>query len=161
MTAHKGDEQQLTEEQWRYRLRLIYRLLQQVKKCREEIAKEEILYEDLLEAFCVEPFNSLRNLNTFADSIKPPVFRSSWKQLIRLALETLGIRADYKAVANWIADNHPNAQLPSYCNKFKHLGQDIGWLTANHRPVAVGVGRDVSRVRVKMKAQTNRLIWAG
>jgi hypothetical protein len=125
-------------------------LLRKIEKCREEILKEQVLYEDLLTEFGMKPFSPLRPRNKFAKATKRGVFKSRWKQMIFLALNQLGLRAHYLLVAHWIADNFPNAQLPSYCKKFKDLSRDIGWLAANYKEVAKGVMRDVSRVRIAM-----------
>jgi hypothetical protein len=131
-------------------------LSRKIKKCREEISKEEDLYENLLTEFGMKPFDPLRPRYRFAETTKPRKLISPWKQLIFLALKQLGIDSHYMSVAHWIADYHPFAVLPSYCGEFKNISRDIGWLAANYKTVAKGLMRDVSRVR------TNKSLgWVG
>ena len=125
-------------------------LLRKITKCREEVLKDENLYEDLLTEFGMKPFDTLRPRYRFAETTKPRKLLSPWKQLIFLALKQLGIDSHYMSVAHWIADIHPHAVLPTYCNEFKDVSRDIGWLAANYKTVAKGVMRDVSRVRIGM-----------
>ncbi|SRR6266550_8925419 len=152
----KDIKPQLEEQEWHNRLRPIYLLLQQVKQCKRETVREDNLYEDLLTVLGIELFTSLRQLNVSVKPSKLPVFKSAWKQHICLALDSLGIHANYMAVANWIAENHPDSPLPRFCNEFTEECRDIGYLTANYDRVRVCVDRDVSYVRVKMsRRKTN------
>jgi hypothetical protein len=125
-------------------------LSRRVTQWRDEILKEQSQYDALLILFGVEQFGSPLPGDISEDETAPYVFRSPWLQLVCLTLQQVGFWANYKTLANWIADNHPYEPLPSYCNKFKSEGRDIGWLVANHAKVAQAFMRNVSLVRSKM-----------
>jgi hypothetical protein len=78
------------------------------------------------------------------------VFRSPWKQLLFLALQQAGFHSGYKVIANWIADNHPYAPLPHYCDEFKKERRDIGWLVVNSAKVAERFMKDITSVRARI-----------
>lgn len=140
-----------TEQELHDRIIPTYILLQHVKNRKKEIAGDDNLYEELLVVLGVEFLASLRQVNGYKKPGKPPVFESAWKQLIRLALDALGTEANYKAVANWIVQYHPNSRLPRYCNPFLKVTRDLFELIDKFPSVAEGVDRDVSYVRVRMK----------
>jgi hypothetical protein len=125
-------------------------LSRRVIRWREEIAKEQSQYEALLILFGIEQFDCLLPGDTPTNEAAPIVFRSPWRQLIFLALQQAGFRADYRVIANWIADNHPFARLPRYCDKFNKDRRDIGSLVADCKEVAKCFMRDISSVRAKM-----------
>jgi len=125
-------------------------LSRRVIKWREEILQEQPRYEALLSLFGIEQFGFLLPGDTSTNEAAPYVFRSPWRQLVFLALQQVGFRAGYKVIANWIADNHPYAPLPPYCDEFKKESRDIGWLVANCTKVAESFMRDISSVRAKM-----------
>ena len=125
-------------------------LSRRVIKWREEIAKEQPRNDALLILFGIEQFGFLLPGDISTYGAAPYVFRSPWRQLIFLAFQQVGFRAGYKAIANWIADNHPYAPLPPYCDEFKKESTDIGWLVANSTKVAESFMRDISSVRARM-----------
>lgn len=125
-------------------------LSRRVIKWREEIAKEQPQYDALLILFGIGQFGFLPPGDISTNGAAPYVFRSPWRQLIFLALQQVGFRTGYRIIANWIADNHPYAPLPLYCDEFKKESRDIGWLVVNKTKVAENFMRDVSSVRAKM-----------
>jgi hypothetical protein len=130
-------------------------LSRRVTKWREEIAKEQPRYDALLILFGIEQFGFLLPGEMSTNKAAPCLFRSPWKQLISLALQQLGSCADYKKIANWIADNHHRATLPSYCDEFERESVDIGWLVVHSRKVAGSFMRDITSVRARMAPKRN------
>jgi hypothetical protein len=125
-------------------------LSRRVTEWREEILKEQPQYDALLILFGFGKSGAPLPGDIPAEEAAPYVFRSPWLQVICLALQHVGFWAQYKPLANWIADNHPYEPLPSYCNKFKSESRDIGWLVANQPTVAQAFMRNISLVRSRM-----------
>jgi hypothetical protein len=125
-------------------------LLTEIDECREEIAQEYALYEDLLTAFHVEANSPLRPINMSAKPHAPRKFTSEWKRIIKQAIIACPEGSLAPTVANWIYDNCPDAKLPSYCDG--HEPPDLGWLVINNTDVGEAFRKDFSRVKSEMKA---------
>jgi hypothetical protein len=122
-------------------------LSRRVTKWREETAEEQPRYNALLMLFGIERLGYPLPGETSTNKAAPCVFRSPWKQL---ALQHVGFRAGYKEIANWIADNHPYAKLPTYCDEFERESTDIGWLVVHSTKVAERFMKDITSVRARM-----------
>jgi hypothetical protein len=117
---------------------------------REEISKEQPRYDALLRLFGIDQFGYVLPGDVLTNKAAPYVFRSPWKQLLFLALQQAGFHSGYKVIANWIADNHPHAPLPHYCDEFKKERRDIGWLVVNSAKVAERFMKDITSVRARI-----------
>jgi len=137
-------------------------LMERVKRWRREIGEEKAHYEYLLALFGIDSLDQMSLRHNNRTAAKPITFKSPWRQLLSLAIDHLPVDSNYKTIANWISDNHPNAVLPAYCyslavesadkpdnksDQHKDMKTDLGWLAANNKTVAEGLTGDIWSVK--------------
>ena len=137
-------------------------LIERVKRWRREIDDDKAHYEYLLALFGIDSLDKISLRHSHKTVAKPITFKSPWRQLLSLAIDHLPVDSGYKAIANWISDNHPYAVLPHYCyphtkksadkpdnksDQKEAMRTDLGWLAANNKSVADGLTRDIWSVR--------------
>jgi hypothetical protein len=82
-----------------------------------------------------------------------PDYRSPWRRAIRQALVVLERDAPYQQIANWIAENLPEVDLPGYCGRAVKSGErsDIGLLYRTNKAVRDQFSKDVAKIKADLK----------